>query len=46
MFYSVQARSKGGAMGAIAPPIPKVEPTIFRLIKLLVCKPKQYFSAN
>jgi len=33
-------------MGAIAPPIPKVEPKVFRLVKLLMCKPKKYFSAN
>ena len=36
----------GGAMDQFAPPIPKVAPKIFRLIKLLVCKPKKYFSAN
>ena len=29
-------------MGAIAPPIPKIAPKIFRLIKLLMCKPKKY----
>jgi len=34
-------------MGAIAPPpIPRVAPKFFRAIKLLMCKPKQYFSAN
>jgi len=33
-------------MRAIAPPIPKVALTIFRLIKLLMCKPKKYVSAN
>jgi len=42
-----QARSHGGAMGAIAPPlIPKVAPKIFRSNKLLISKPKKYFSAN
>jgi len=34
-------------MGAIAPPpIPNVAQNIFRLIKLLMCKPKKYFRAN
>jgi len=40
------ARGPGVAMGAIAPAILKVAPKIFRLIKLLVCKPKKYLSAN
>jgi len=33
-------------MGAIAPPIPKVAPKMFGSIKLLMFKPKKYFSAN
>jgi len=33
-------------MGQLPPPIPKVALTIFRLIKLLMCKPKKYVSAN
>jgi len=36
----MQARSQGGGNWAIAPPIPKVVRTIFRLIKLLMRKPK------
>jgi len=40
------AQARGGAMGTIAPPIPKVEPKMFRLVKLFMCKPKKYFSAN
>jgi len=36
-----------GGNGVIAPlPIPKVAPKIFRSIKLLMCKPKKYFSVN
>jgi len=35
-----QARSQGGEMGAIAPPIPKVALAIFSLIKLVMCKAK------
>jgi len=38
--------ARGGSLGAIATPILKVAPKIFRLIKLLMCKPKKYFSAN
>jgi len=30
-------------MGAIVPPIPKVEPNFFKLIKFLMCKPNKYF---
>jgi len=41
-----QARRQGEAMGAIAPPIPKVALAIFRLIKLLMHKPKKCVSAN
>jgi len=33
-------------MGAIAPPIEKDEPKFFWLLKLLIYKPKKYFSAN
>jgi len=33
-------------MGAISPPIPKVAPKMYRSIKLLMSKPKNYFSAN
>jgi len=33
-------------MGAISPPIPKLALIIFRLIKLLMCKPKVCVSAN
>jgi len=40
-----QARSQGGN-GGNSPPIPKVALTVFRLIKLLMCKPKKYVSAN
>ena len=40
-----QARSRRGSMGTI-PPIPKVAPKIFRSIKLLIWKPKKYFSAT
>jgi len=32
--------ARGWAMGAIDPPIPKVELNILRLIKLLMCKTK------
>ena len=35
-----------GSNGAFSPAIPKVEPTIFRLIMLLMCNPKKYFQAN
>jgi len=28
------------------PPIPNVAPKIFRVIKVLIRKPKKYFSAN
>jgi len=35
-----------GGMGAIAPPIPKVALAIFRLIKVLMCKPKKCVSTN
>jgi len=38
--------ARGGTMGAIAPPIPKVAPKGFRAIKLLMRKPKKYFKAN
>ena len=39
--------ARGGAMRAIPPnPIPKVALTIFRLIKLLMCKPRKCISAN
>ena len=39
--------ARGVAMGAIAPPlIPKVALTIFRLIKLLMCKLRNGVSAN
>jgi len=42
-----QAHSHWGTMGAIAPPpIPKVAIAIFRLIKLLMCRPKKCVSAN
>jgi len=41
----MQAHSRGGAMGTTAPN-PKVEPKFFRLIKLFMCKPNKYFSAN
>jgi len=42
-----QAHSRGGGNGGkIAPPIPNVEPKFFRLMKLLMCKPNKYFSAN
>ena len=42
-----QARGQGGAMEAIAPPpIPKVAPKIFRVIKLLMCKPRKHFNAS
>jgi len=44
--HTSQARSQGGAIGAIAPPIPKVALAIFGLIKLLMCKPKKCVSAN
>jgi len=37
-----QARSQGGN----SPPIPNVAPKIFRIIKVLMRKPKKYFSAN
>jgi len=43
---AVTRRVARGAMGAISPPIPKVAPKIFRSIKLLMSKPKKYFSAN
>jgi len=33
-------------MGAISPPTPKVAPKTFRSIKLLMSKPKKYFSVN
>ena len=33
-------------MEAIASPIPKVAPKFFWLLKLLIYKPKKYFSAN
>jgi len=36
----------GGNGGKIAPPIPNVEPKFFTLMKLLMGKPKKYFSAN
>jgi len=32
--------------GNCPPPIPKVAPAIFRLIKLLMCKPKKCVSTN
>jgi len=38
-----QARSQEGEM---PPPIPKVAPKNFRIIKLLMCKPNKYFIAN
>jgi len=41
-----QAHSRGGDGGKIASPIPNVEPNFFRLMKLLMCKPNKYFSAN
>jgi len=42
-----QARSQGGvAVGAIAPPIPKVVPKFFWLLKALTYQPKKYVSAN
>jgi len=41
-----QAHSRGGNGGKIAPPIPNVEPNIFRLMKLSMRKPNKYFSAN
>jgi len=50
--FSAMARrvARGGAMGTIVPPhnspVPKVALTIFRLIKLLMCKPKKNVSAN
>ena len=34
------------ARGGNAPPIPNVAPKIFRVIKVLIRKPKKYFSAN
>jgi len=40
-----QARSQGDN-GGNSSPIPKVAPKIFRIIKLLMCKPKKYFSTN
>jgi len=43
---SCQARRQGGQWGQLPPPIPKVAPKIFRSIKLLMSKPKKYFSAN
>jgi len=44
---SVRGVAGGGAMGAIAPPpIPKAVLTIFRLIKLLMCEPNKYVSAD
>jgi len=39
----VDRRGKGGNC---PPPIPNVAPKIFRVIKLLMRKPKKYFSAN
>jgi len=45
-FVGSRRVARGGAMGAIAPPIQKVAPKIFRLIKFLVCKPNKYFRAN
>ena len=42
----VTRRVARGAMGVIAPPIPKVTPKIFRSMKLLMSKPKKYCSAN
>jgi len=39
---AIARQSRSGAMGAIAPPpIPKVAPTFFRLIKLLMCSLSQ-----
>ena len=38
-----QARSQGGN---VPPPIPNVAPKIFTVIKVLMRKPKKYFSAN
>jgi len=35
-----------GGNGGNYPLIPRVAPKIFRAIKLLMCKPKKYFSAN
>jgi len=40
-----QTRSQDGN-GGNWPPNPKVEPKFFRFIKLLVCKPNTYLSAN
>jgi len=33
-------------MWAMPPPIPNVAPKIFRVIKVLMRKPKKYFGAN
>jgi len=44
MLYNVnlwQARSQGGAMGAMNPHNSKCYTNDFQLIKLLVCKPKK-----
>jgi len=48
MFKRVlqQARSRGGVMGAMTPQNPNVTPKIFRVIKVLMRKPKKHFSAN
>jgi len=45
-FGSMQARSQGGEIGAMTPPIPNVAPKFFRVIKVLMRRPKKYFSAN
>ena len=42
----MQARSQRDRWGQLPSQIPKVAPKIFRLKKLLMCKPKKYFSAN
>jgi len=38
--------ARGGQWGNCPPPIPKVALTIFKLIKLLMCKSKKCVSAN
>jgi len=41
-----QVRSQGGSGGNASPQIPNVAPKIFMVIKVLIRKPKKYFSAN
>jgi len=45
-FDPNQARSQGGQWGQLHTSIPKVAPKNFRIIKLLMCKSKKYFTAN